>query len=38
MLPMIVIIVVMAVAIAAFELCMSCPHDRDDSREESVSR
>ncbi|MBE1563463.1 hypothetical protein H4W81_006242 [Nonomuraea africana] len=30
MLAMIVLIVVMVVAITAFELCMSCPHDRKE--------
>lgn len=30
MLAMIVLIVVMVVGIAAFELCMSCPHDREE--------
>lgn len=38
MLAMIVIIAVMVVAVAAFELCMSCPHHQDDPQEESVSR
>ncbi|MBB3730474.1 hypothetical protein FHR33_006334 [Nonomuraea dietziae] len=30
MLAMIVLLVVMAVGIAAFELCMSCPHEREE--------